>query len=135
MTDTLKPFDYPARSELNGLTIDYSDDGGSLHGSFRTTSELIAPIGFVWAYTIVALADLLCAHGTWRRLADAQGFTTIGFTTNFMGTARLDEVVEAVATPRHLGSRTHVWDVDVRNATRDRAMAAFHCTQLVLAAA
>ena len=128
----LKPFDYPARSQLAGLTIEYSDDGAALQGSFHATADLIAPIGFVWAYTIVALADLLCAHGTWRRLAEGQGFTTVGFTTNFVGSARIDDIVEATAIPRHLGSTTHVWDVDVRNGTRDRPMAVFRCTQLIL---
>jgi uncharacterized protein (TIGR00369 family) len=132
VTNSLKPFDYPARSDLAGVAIEYSDDGESLRGSFIATPDLIAPIGFVWAYTIIALADLLCAHGTWRRVTSSQGFTTIAFTTNFVGTAAVDELVEAHATPRHLGSRSHVWDVDVRNATRNRAMAAFRCTQLVL---
>lgn len=134
MSDTagLKPFDYPAKSELAGLTVDYSDDGDAVSGSFQANASLIAPIGFVWAYTIVALADLLCAHGTWRRLPPDKGFTTVGFTTNFVGTARIEDRVEALATPRHLGSTTHLWDVDVRNATTDRLMATFRCTQLVL---
>ena len=134
MTDQrdFKPFDYPARSELAGLSVDYSDDGDVVRGSFQANAALIAPIGFVWAYTIVALADLLCAHGTWRRLPADKGFTTVGFATNFVGTARIDERVEAVATPRHLGSTTHLWDVDVRNTTTDRLMATFRCTQLIL---
>ncbi len=132
MSDTLKPFSYPARSELAGLSIEYTDDGDSLHGSFRATAELIAPIGFGWAYTIVALADLLCAHGTWRRIPAGEGFTTTGFTTNFVGTARLDDIVQADATLRHFGSTNHVWDVEVRNTTTDRPMALFRCTQLIL---
>lgn len=42
------------------------------------------------------------------------------------------ERVIGVATPVHLGRRTQVWDVVVRNETRGKPMALFRCTQMVI---
>ena len=52
--------------------------------------------------------------------------------TNFIGSAQAGEVVFARAAPAHVGRTTQVWDVEIRNQTRDRAIALFRCTQMVL---
>lgn len=83
---------------------------------------------------VIALADWLCAAGTPLNIkegADAS-FTTVELKTNFIGSARSGESVFARAAPVHVGRTTQVWDVEVRNETRDRVIALFRCTQMVL---
>jgi len=102
-------------------------------GHIDVTDELIAGTGFLFAPAIIALADTLCALGTAEHLSPGQSFTTVELKTNFLGSARLGERVTARATPAHIGGRTQVWDVEVRNETRDRVISLFRCTELVIA--
>ena len=57
---------------------------------------------------------------------------TIELKTNFLGSARTGEVVHGRARIAHAGRTTQVWDVEVRNETRDRVIALFRCTQMIL---
>ena len=36
------------------------------------------------------------------------------------------------AEPLHLGRTTQVWDATITNATTDRTMASYRCTQLII---
>lgn len=94
--------------------------------------ELLAPNGYLHAATVIALADTACGYGCLAHLPEgAENFTTIELKSNFVGTAR-DGTLACVATPVHLGSTTQVWDAVVTDRSRDRRIALFRCTQLVL---
>jgi uncharacterized protein (TIGR00369 family) len=95
---------------------------------------MVAGTGFLWAPVVITLADWLCAAGTPLNFpvgVDAT-FTTVELKTNFIGSARSGESVFARAIPVHVGRTTQVWDVEVRNESRDRVIALFRCTQMVL---
>ena len=94
--------------------------------------ELLAPNGYLHAATVIALADTACGYGCLAHLpAGAENFTTIELKSNFLGTAR-EGTLGCVATPVHLGNTTQVWDAVVSDRGRERKIALFRCTQLVL---
>ena len=94
--------------------------------------ELLAPNGFLHAATVIALADTACGYGCLAHLPEgAENFTTIELKSNFLGTAR-EGTLACVATPVHLGNTTQVWDAVVTDRGRERKIALFRCTQLVL---
>jgi len=94
--------------------------------------ELLAPNGYLHAATVIALADTACGYGCLAHLpAGAENFTTIELKSNFLGTAR-EGTLACVATPAHLGNTTQVWDAVVSDPARERKIALFRCTQLVL---
>ncbi len=94
--------------------------------------ELLAPNGYLHAATVIALADTACGYGCLAHLPDgAENFTTIELKSNFLGTAR-EGTLACVATPVHLGNTTQVWDAVVNDRVRDRKIALFRCTQLIL---
>ena len=94
--------------------------------------DLLAPNGYLHAATIIALADTACGYGCLAHLpAGAENFTTIELKSNFLGTAR-EGTLACVATPVHLGNTTQVWDAVVTDRARERKIALFRCTQLVL---
>ena len=103
-----------------------------VRGRLPVTQQLIAGTGVLWAPAVVGLADALCAAGTAVNLPEGASFTTIELKANFLGTARAGEEVVGTATPAHVGRSTHVWDVDLANASTDRTIALFRCTQMVL---
>ena len=101
-------------------------------GHIEVTEPLIAGTGFLFAPAVISLADTLCAIGCGENIDESQSFTTVELKVNFLASARVGERVVGVATPLHVGRRTHVWDVTVTNHTTERTMALFRCTQMVL---
>jgi len=65
-------------------------------------------------------------------LPEGASFTTIELKTNFLGSAKVGEVVSGVARPVHRGRTTHVWDVEVKNNNSSKVIALFRCTQMIL---
>jgi 1,4-dihydroxy-2-naphthoyl-CoA hydrolase len=101
-------------------------------GGMTITEEVVAGNGMVWAPVIITLADWLCAAGMSPNLPEGAGFTTIELKTNFLGTAAVGERVTGRAVPVHRDRTTHVWDAVIRNETKDRTIALFRCTQMIL---
>ena len=102
-------------------------------GHFTVTEPVVAGTGFLWAPVVITLADWLCAAGIGQHIDhEKASFTTIELKTNFLGSARVGEIVFGRACPTHLGRTTQVWDVEVRNQTRDKTIALFRCTQMIL---
>ena len=92
----------------------------------------MAPNGFLHAASVVALADTTCGYATMAHLPPgASSFTTIELKSNHLGTLR-DGVLVCTATAQHLGRTTQVWDAVVTDATGDRTIALFRCTQMIL---
>ena len=65
-------------------------------------------------------------------LPEGASFTTVELKTNFLGSAKVGEVVSGVARPAHKGRTTHVWDVEVKNENSGKVIALFRCTQMIL---
>ena len=78
----------------------------------------------------MSLADTVAAWGTMRRLAPGQDFTTVELKANVFSAGRDGDVLHASGRPLHVGRRTQVWEVRVRNG--ERLSANFVCTQIVL---
>ena len=91
--------------------------------------------GIAQAGAIVAFADAAAGWATMPALAEGTHFTTLELKTNMLRAARAGEVLHAEAKPVHVGSSTVVLDVLVyRREARDKPIARFTCTQLVLKA-
>ena len=94
--------------------------------------ELLAPNGFLHAGSIIALADTCAGYGCMAALPDgANGFTTIEIKSNHLGTA-LDGTIDCIAVPVHVGRTTQVWDATVTHREKNKTIALFRCTQMVL---
>ena len=107
-------------------------EGTRVTSRLPVRSELMAPIGYLHAATVVVLADTTAGYGTWANLPEgASGFTTIELKTNFIGTAR-EGVVGCEATLVHGGRSTQVWDARVITEATGKTIALFRCTQLIL---
>ena len=105
---------------------------GLLRARMPVRAELLAPNGYLHAASVIALADSACGFGTMVDLPeDAKGFTTIELKSNFTGST-LEGVVWCEARRVHNGRSTQVWDAEVRVEGKDKAIALFRCTQMVL---
>ena len=92
----------------------------------------IAPNGFLFAGSVVTLADTLCGDGCISNLPEgASGFTTIELKSNHLGTAR-EGTIECVAKAVHTGRTTQVWDAVVTHRQTGKTIALFRCTQMIL---
>jgi len=131
--ETLNEFARPKHPGMVGVEI-LSCEPEAVTGQLVVSEELVAGTGFLWAPVVITLADWLCAAGTPLHFPDGAdaSFTTVELKTNFIGSARQGETVFGRATPAHVGRTTQVWDVEVKNTTRDRVIALFRCTQMVL---
>lgn len=96
--------------------------------------------GYLHGGAVVTLADTACGFGCIANLPrGAHNFTTVELKTNFLSTA-LEGVIMAYATMRHAGSRTQIWDAEIRTARHPvhspnddtRILALFRCTQMIL---
>ena len=105
---------------------------GRLEAELEIRPELLAPNGYLHAATVIALADTACGYGCLAHLPPgAENFTTIELKANFLGTAREGRLA-CVAKPVHLGNTTQIWDAVVTDPAKDRTLALFRCTQLIL---
>ncbi len=81
---------------------------------------------------IMSVADTLGAIGAFLNLPEgAKATTTLESKTNFLGAAKLGTVVEAVASPVHIGGKTSVWQTKLSGAD-GKPVALVTQTQLVL---
>jgi 1,4-dihydroxy-2-naphthoyl-CoA hydrolase len=88
------------------------------------------PGGFVHGGVWVSLADTVAAWATFPNLRDGSNFSTAEMKANLFGVAREGDVLEATATPLHVGRRTQVWEVRVEVAGKLGAL--FVCTQVIV---
>jgi 1,4-dihydroxy-2-naphthoyl-CoA hydrolase len=114
-----------------GCVIDHADRELVL-GHIDVTADLIAGTGYLFAPAVVALADTCAAIGCGGTIPGGASFTTIELKTNFLSSAREGQRVACRCTPAHLGRQTQVWDAVVTNASTERTIALFRCTQMVL---
>ena len=103
---------------------------GHVRGRMRVDKRHLHPLGYVHGGAWVAFADTVAAWGTLRHLPDGQGFTTVELKVNVFASAGEGDELTAIGEPLHVGSRTHVWQVQVFRG--ERLAANFVCTQIVL---
>ena len=107
-------------------------DGEVVRSRLEIRPELMAPIGYLHAATVIALADTTAGYGAWANLPEAaSGFTTLELKSNFLGTARSGSVV-CEARLIHGGRSTQVWDAVVTVEETGKKIALFRCTQMIL---
>lgn len=105
---------------------------GRLVARLQVQKHHTAPNGYLHAATVISLADTTCGYATLAHLPDdGKSFTTIELKSNHLGTTT-DGYIRAVATARHLGGATHVWDADVTRESDGKTIALFRCTQMIL---
>ena len=99
----------------------------------KIREELLAPNGYLHAGVVVTLADTACGYGCmYSKPANVKSFTTIELKSNFMGTAKPNSLLQCEARLVHGGKTTQVWDADVRDAEKNKLIAAFRCTELLI---
>ncbi|MGD8252299.1 MAG: PaaI family thioesterase [Desulfobacterales bacterium] len=129
--DSLRNPGHPCLPELLGIQVNQADSGGVVC-SMKVREALLAPNGYLHAASVVGLADTACGYGTMVRLPEgARAFTTIELKCNFIGTAAAGRLT-CRAHPVHLGRLTQVWDASVRSEDKDKVIAHFRCTQMIL---
>jgi 1,4-dihydroxy-2-naphthoyl-CoA hydrolase len=101
-----------------------------VRGRMRVDRRHLHPAGYVHGGAWVAFADTVAAWGTLRHLPEGRGFTTVELKINVLASAGEGDELTATGEPLHVGSRTHVWQVQVFRA--ERLGANFVCTQIVL---
>ena len=108
-------------------------ENGYAKGRFTVAEKHMAPNGFMHAASVITLVDSACGYACMCSVPEgASGFTTIELKTNFLGTAKVGEVVECEARLVHGGRMTQVWDAEAVNETTGKTVAVFRCTQMVL---
>lgn len=101
-------------------------------GSLTVREALCTTGKIMHGGAIMAVADTLGAIGAYLNLPEnAKASTTIESKTNFLGAARLGDVVSVETTPIHLGGRTSVWQTRLTNP-QGKPVALVTQTQLVL---
>ena len=107
-------------------------DGPLVRSRLEIRPELMAPIGYLHAATVIALADTTAGYGAWANLPEAaNGFTTLELKANFLGTARAGAIA-CEARLQHGGRSTQVWDAVVTIEGSEKTIALFRCTQMIL---
>ena len=101
-----------------------------VRGRMPVDTRHLHPEGYVHGGAWVAFADTVAAWGTLRHLPAGHGFTTVELKINVLASASAGDELTAVGRPLHVGSRTHVWEVQVHRG--ERLAANFVCTQIVL---
>lgn len=112
-----------------GMVVTHAEPG-LMRAKMDAAPKLIAPIGFLFAPSVVALADTLCAYGMILP-PGANGFTTAELKCNFMSTVR-EGTVLCEAKLVHGGRTTQVWDATITAEATGKLMALFRCTQIIL---
>ena len=100
-------------------------------GRMAVDRRHLHPGGYVHGGAWTAFADTVAAWGTMRNLEPGSDFTTVELKVNVFAAGRDGDVLDAIGEPLHIGRRTQVWEVRVRNG--ERLAANFVCTQIVLA--
>jgi uncharacterized protein (TIGR00369 family) len=92
----------------------------------------VAPNGFLHASLVIFFADTACGITTAANLPKDTLFATMDIKSNHLSTVHEGRLC-CKAMPRHLGSRSHVWDAEVTVVETGKCLALFRCTQMTLA--
>lgn len=117
---------------LLGMEI-VSISHGYVFCQLKVREELLAPNGYLHAGSVVTLADTACGYGCLNsKPHEAKLFTTIEVKSNFMGTVKPPALITCEAHLLHGGKTTQVWDAKVKDSAKNKLIAVFRCTQLII---
>jgi uncharacterized protein (TIGR00369 family) len=115
------------------LGIDLKEAGKErVVAELRVREELCTSNSILHGGAVMAFADSLGGLATFLNLPEgAKGTTTIESKTNFLGAARVGQIVTAECTPIHRGRTTQVWQTRL-TGEGGRLVALVTQTQMVL---
>jgi len=99
-------------AKLMGVEIIHAAKAG-VTGRLRVREDLCTSGGILHGGAYMAFADTLGAVGGHLNLREGARTTTLESKTNFLGSARVGQVVTGEATPVHIGRRSSVWQTRV----------------------
>lgn len=106
---------------------------GYVSCQLKVREELLAPNGYLHAGVVVTLADTACGYGCLNcKPPQAKLFTTVELKSNFMGTVKPPALIKCEARLVHGGRTTQVWDAEVKDSEKNKLIAVFRCTQLII---
>jgi 1,4-dihydroxy-2-naphthoyl-CoA hydrolase len=85
-------------------------------GNLTVREDLCTAGGILHGGAYMAFADSLGAIGGFLNLPEGARTTTLESKTNFLGAARIGQVVTGEATPLHIGRRSSVWQTRITSA-------------------
>ena len=89
------------------------------------------PFGILHGGASVALAETVASHAGWLNVDNSKE-TVVGLEINANHLrAKRDGVVTAVATPLHIGRKTHVWEIRITDE-QDKLVCISRCTLAVV---
>jgi len=87
-----------------------------VRGRMTVREDLCTAGGILHGGAFMALADALGAIGAVMNLPQGARTTTLESKTNFLRGAPVGSIVEAEATPLHVGRRSSVWQTRITDA-------------------
>lgn len=104
--------DYQPLARLLGVEIIEATPARVI-GKMVVREEICTSWNTTHGGAVMAFADTLGATGAFLNLPDGKGTTTLESKTNFIGHAKMGEVVTGESTPLHVGKRTSVWQTKI----------------------
>ncbi|MDU1903536.1 MAG: PaaI family thioesterase [Dysgonomonas sp.] len=103
------------------------------------TMEMRMPVGRFNCQTMgvlhggatVALAETASGVGSNLLCREDEECYGIQISASHISSAKLGDVVKAIAVPQHIGRSTHVWNVDIFSMTDDRLISTIKVTNFV----
>ncbi len=130
-TPDVEPLDEPQGPYATHLGIEAIEIGrGRALGRMKIDERHLHSGRFMHGGVWATLGDTVAGWGTRENLREGQVFSSSDLKVNVIGAGKLGMVLEAEATPLHVGARTQVWMVQIRS--EGRIVAEFMNTQMVL---
>lgn len=111
---------------LYGLRLD-AREGDVLRGHVEIGPQHLQPFGLVHGGVYASVAESMASVGTAMGVGEDKFVAGLANHTSFLRPAFEGDTVTAVATPRHRGRTTWVWEVDLRDG-QDRPVALVRVT-------
>lgn len=125
MADAGMPF-----ANLMGVEVTVQEKGRVV-GRLTVREDLCTAGGILHGGAYMAFADSLGAIGGFLNLPAGARTTTLESKTNFLGSAKVGEVVTGETTPLHVGRRSSVWQTRITSA-QGRLLALVTQTQMTV---
>ncbi len=105
-TDQIPGFD-----GLYGLELQHAD-GAEVRGLVRVDERHLQPFGLVHGGVYAAMAESMASYGTAIGTGQEKFVAGLSNHTSFLRPVFKGDTISAVATPRHRGATTWVWEVE-----------------------
>ena len=101
----------PGFDGLYGLEL-LRADGDEVRGRVRVDARHLQPFGLVHGGVYAAMAESMASYGTAIGTGQEKFVAGLSNHTSFLRPVFQGDTISAVATPRHRGSTTWVWEVE-----------------------